>query len=139
MVVTAADYPFLDVFWTMILFCTWVVWIWMMVVLLGDLFRRRDIGGWHKAAWCVFMIVLPFIGVLSYLIAQHDGIVERNNERAEAVQHEFDERVRMAAAQGEGNGNGAAAEIVKAEELLARGTIDRTEFETLKANALAHR
>lgn len=137
--VIAADYPFLDVFWTMILFFAWVVWIWMMVLLLGDLFRRRDIGGWHKAAWCVFMIVLPFLGVLTYLIAQHDGIAQRNAERAQEFQQEFDDRVRAAAAQNGGNGDGAATEIEKAEQLLSRGTITRTEFETLKAKALTHR
>jgi len=133
--VIAADYPFLDVFWTMVIFFAWVVWIWMMVMLLGDLFRRRDIGGWHKAGWCVFMIVLPFLGVLTYLIAQHDGIVERNSERAEAAQAQFDDRVRSVA-HSAGNGAGATGEIEKAEQLLARGTITRTEFETLKAHAL---
>lgn len=70
--VMAADYPFLDALWTMIIFFAWVVYIWMIIAIFGDVFRRRDIGGWHKAAWCVFMIVVPFIGVLTYLIAQHD-------------------------------------------------------------------
>jgi hypothetical protein len=140
MVLIAADYPFLDVFWTMIIFFAWVVWIWMMVLLLSDLFRRRDVGGWTKAAWCVFMIVLPFLGVLTYLIAQHDGIAQRNSERAAEVQQEFDARVRAAVTQGGGHGNGAgaAAEIEKAEQLLARGTISPSEFEALKAHALAH-
>ena len=58
--VIAADYPFLNILWTMIIFFAWVVWIWMMVVILTDVFRRRDIGGWSKAAWVVFMIILPF-------------------------------------------------------------------------------
>jgi hypothetical protein len=131
--VIAADYPFLDVLWTMIIFFAWVVWIWMMVVMLGDLFRRPDIGGWTKAAWCVFMIVLPFIGVLAYLITQHDGIAERGLERARPAQEQFDDHVRAVAA---GNG-GAAAEIEKAKQLLDRGAIDQREFETIKAHALA--
>ena len=75
--VLAADYPFLDVFWTMILFFSWVVWIWMMILILSDIFRRHDISGWAKAAWIVFMIILPFIGVLVYLIAHGKGMAER--------------------------------------------------------------
>src|SRR5438045_3859451 len=73
----APDYPFLNVLWTMIIFFAWVVYIWMIIVILTDVFRRRDIGGWAKAAWCVFMIVLPFIGVLTYLITQHEGMADR--------------------------------------------------------------
>jgi hypothetical protein len=132
--IIAADYPFLDILWTMIIFFAWVVWIWMMVVILSDVFRRRDIGGWAKAAWVIFMIVLPFIGVLTYLIAQHDGIAERNMERAQATERQFDDRVRSVPAS-----EGPASEIEKAAELRDRGTITDAEFEALKANALAAR
>ena len=128
----AADYPFLNILWTMIIFFAWVVWIWMMVIILTDVFRRRDIGGWTKAAWVVFMIVLPFLGVLAYLIAQHDGIAQRNEERAQAAQRQFDDHVRTVAAS-----EGPAAEIEKAAELRERGTINDAEFEALKAKALA--
>jgi hypothetical protein len=131
--VIAADYPFLDILWTMLIFFAGVVWIWMMVVILGDLFRRRDIGGWTKAAWSVFMIVLPFIGVLAYLIAQHDGIAERGLERTRSAQEQFDDHVRAVAA-GDG---GAAVEIEKGKQLLDRGAIDQREFEAIKAHALA--
>jgi hypothetical protein len=72
--VIAADYPFLDIVFTMIIFFAWVVWIWMMFLILSDVFRRRDISGWSKAAWIVFLIILPFIGVLAYLIVQHDAM-----------------------------------------------------------------
>jgi Phospholipase_D-nuclease N-terminal/Short C-terminal domain len=133
--VIAADYPFLDVLWTMIIFFAWVVYIWMFVVIFGDIFRRRDIGGWAKAAWCVFMIVVPFIGVLAYLIAQHDGMAQRNAERAQAAQQQFDEQVRAAAAR---DGGGAASEIEKAQQLLEKGAISQAEFEAIKAKALAH-
>ena len=131
--VIAADYPFLDVLWTMILFFAWVVWIVMMVAILADVFRRRDIGGWAKAGWCVFLIVLPFLGVLVYLVAQHDGIAERNEQRAELAQRQWDERVRRSVS----GADGAAAEIERAEQLLAKGTISHTEFESLKAKAIA--
>ena len=133
--VIAADYPFLDVLWTMIIFFAWVAWIWILIGILSDVFRRRDIGGWTKAAWVVFLIVLPFLGVLVYLIAEHDGMTQRGLDRAETSQRRFDEHVRSVA----GSGDGAAAEIERAEQLLARGTITQTEFDALKSRALAAR
>jgi Short C-terminal domain/Phospholipase_D-nuclease N-terminal len=126
----AADYPFLDVLWTMILFFCWVAWIWIVITVFIDVFRRDDIGGWAKAAWVVFVIVLPFLGVLVYLIAQHDGMRERSVEQAQAKQQAFDQYVREAA-------GGSASEIAKAKELLDSGAITQEEFDKLKAKALA--
>ena len=71
MPLVAADYPFLDVFWTILIFFSWVIWIWIAITIFADIFRRDDIGGWAKAGWIVFVIILPFLGVLVYLIAQH--------------------------------------------------------------------
>jgi len=133
--VLAADYPFLDILWTMIIFFAWVAWIWILIVILGDVFRRRDIGGWAKAAWVIFMIVLPFIGVLTYLIAQHDGMAERQAKQVEQVQQETDTYIRSVA--GTGNG-GSTSEIERAKALLDNGTITQSEFDSLKAKALAH-
>jgi Short C-terminal domain/Phospholipase_D-nuclease N-terminal len=126
----AADYPFLDILWTMILFFAWVAWIWIVITVLIDIFRRDDIGGWGKAGWVVFVIVLPFLGVLIYLIAQHDGMRERSMRRAEAQRTEFDQYVRETA-------GGSAAEIAKAKELLDAGTITQAEFDAIKAKALS--
>jgi hypothetical protein len=128
----AADYPFLDVLWTMIIFFTWVVWIWIMIVILTDVFRRRDISGWAKGAWVVFLIILPFLGALVYLIAQHDGMSQRQADAARGQKAEMDEYVRSVAGSG-----GAAAEIDKAKQLLDSGAINQTEFDALKAKALA--
>src|SRR4051812_27958994 len=130
--VIAADYPFLDILWTMIIFFTWVVWIWIMIVVLTDVFRRRDIGGFAKAAWVIFLIVLPFLGVLVYLIAQHDGMTERNVDAARAQKAQMDDYVKSVA----GNG-GAASEISEAKSLLDSGAITQPEFDALKAKALA--
>jgi hypothetical protein len=130
--VIAADYPFLDILWTMIIFFAWVAYIWMMVAILTDVFRRRDIGGWAKAAWAVFMIVLPFFGVLAYLITQHDGMAERSAEQAKRSQQQMDDYVKSVA-----SGNGAAGEIEKAKKLLDSGAITQAEFDTLKTKALA--
>jgi hypothetical protein len=129
--VLAADYPFMDVFWTMILFFSWVIWIWLMVMLLSDVFRR-DISGWAKAGWCVFLIVLPFIGVLTYMIAHGKGMTERRVRDQQVAQASFDDYVRTVAKDG-----GSTGEIERARQLLESGTIDQGEFERLKAKALA--
>jgi hypothetical protein len=131
--VIAADYPFLNILWTMIIFFCWVVWIWIMIVILTDVFRRRDISGWVKAAWVVFLIVLPFLGALVYLISQHDKMADRRAEDARGQQAQFDQYVKSVA----GNGGGAASEIDKAKQLLDSGAITQSEFEALKAKALA--
>jgi hypothetical protein len=128
----AADYPFLNILWTMLIFFTWVVWIWMMVVILTDVFRRRDISGGGKAVWIIFLIVLPFIGVLTYLIFQHEGMAERQAEAARGQKTQMDEYVRSVAGSG-----GPAAEIDKAKQLLESGAINQTEFDAIKAKALA--
>jgi Phospholipase_D-nuclease N-terminal/Short C-terminal domain len=130
--VFAADYPFLEILWSMLIFFGFVIWIWMMIAILGDVFRRRDIGGWAKAAWCVFLIVLPFLGALVYLIAHHDDMAERSLKGAQVAQAEFDEHVRsVARADG-----GPVAEIDKAKQLLDSGAITQSEFEAIKAKAL---
>lgn len=131
MVLVASSYPFLDIFWTILIFMAWVVWIWIAITVLIDLFRRQDISGWAKAAWVIFVIILPFLGVLIYLIAYHGGMAERSQKQAEASQAQFDDYVRQAAGTG-----GATAEIERAKALLDNGTITQAEFDALKAKAL---
>ena len=130
--VIAADYPFLDVLWTMIIFFCWVAWIWLLILIFSDLFRR-DISGWAKAGWIVFLIVLPFLGVLIYVIANGNEMTERRASDAAAAQARFDDHVRSVA-QG---GGGSAGEIEKAKQLLDSGAITQQEFDALKAKALA--
>ena len=130
--VIAADYPFLNIFWTMIIFFCWVAWIWLLILIFSDVFRR-DISGWAKAAWIVFVLVLPFLGVLVYVIANGKEMTERRVRDATASQARFDEHIRSVA-QSDG---GAAREIEKAKELLDGGAITPQEFETLKSKALA--
>jgi hypothetical protein len=129
-VLVAADYPFLDVLWTMVLFFAWVAWIWIAITVFADVFRRHDINGWGKAAWVVLVIVLPFLGVLIYLISQHEGMAERSVKEAKTQQAAFDQYVREAA-------GGSAAEIAKAKELLDAGTISQAEFDAIKAKAVS--
>ena len=128
----AADYPFLDVLWSMIIFFVWVIWIWMMILILSDVFRRQDLSGWSKAAWTAFLIILPFLGALIYLIANSDGMAERRAKDVQGQQAQMDDYVRSVAGSG-----GPAAEIDKAKQLLYSGAIDQAEYEALKAKALA--
>ena len=130
-ILAASNYPFLNIFWTILIFFAWVIWIWIAITVLIDVFRRRDISGWGKAAWVIFVIVLPFIGVLTYLIFNHDGMADRSGKEAEASQAQFDDYVRNTAGTG-----GPAAEIETAKKLLDSGVITQAEFDAIKAKAL---
>ena len=126
----ATDYPFLDILWTMVLFFAWVAWIWIAITVFVDIFRRDDIGGWHKAIWVVFVILVPFLGVLVYLIVQHDGMRERTVKQAQTQQQALDQYVRDTA-------GGPATEIAKAKELLDSGAITQADYDAIKAKALS--
>jgi hypothetical protein len=128
--VLAADYPFLDVLWTMFIFFLFVIWIWILITVFADVFRRKDIGGGMKAIWIIFVIVLPYLGVLVYLIANHDGMADRNVQQIQKQQEATDAYIKSVA-------GGAAAEIEKAKGLLDSGAITQAEFDAIKQKALA--
>lgn len=128
----AADYPFMDVLWSMLIFMGFIMWIWLAIMVFMDIFRRRDMGGFAKALWIIFVIFLPLLGVLIYLIAYHNSIAERNAKDVAASQAAFEQQVREAAGRA-----GPAGEIESAQKLLAAGAISQEEFDRLKAKALA--
>jgi energy-coupling factor transporter transmembrane protein EcfT len=128
----AADYPFLDILWTLLIFFAWVIWFWILITVFADLFRRRDIGGGAKVLWSIFVIILPFLGVFIYLLTQNNGMMDRRQRETEAAQGQFNDYVRSVASSG-----GAAGEIEKAKQLLDTGAITQAEYESLKAKALA--
>jgi hypothetical protein len=132
MLAVATSYPFLEVLWDILIFFAWVIFIWIAITVLIDVFRRRDISGWGKAAWVVFVVILPWIGVLAYLIVNHSGMAERRVNEARTAQAQFDDYVRQTA-----GGGGPASEIEKAKQLLDSGAITQAEFESIKAKALA--
>jgi general stress protein CsbA len=132
--VIAADYPFLNILWTMIIFFAWVAWIWMLIIILSDIFRRHDLSGWGKAAWTLFVIAVPFVAALIYLIAHGDGMASRRAEDAQVAQAQFEGYVKSVAKNG---GGGAAAEIERAKGLLDSGAITQAEYDAIKAKALA--
>ena len=127
-----ADYPFLDVMWTMLVFFLWIAWFWILFGVWGDIFRRHDLSGLGKTGWFIFTLVLPFLGVFIYVVSQNDGMSQRNLERAQAQRAQMDDYVRSAAGSG-----GAAAEIEKAKQLLDSDAITQPEFDALKQKALA--
>jgi Short C-terminal domain/Phospholipase_D-nuclease N-terminal len=128
----AADYPFLDVLWTMLIFFAWIIWFWLLITVFADLFRRHDIGGGMKTLWIIFVILLPFLGVFVYLISQGRNMAERNVKGMQAQQAQMDARIKSVAGSG-----GAADEIDKAKKLLDSGAITQAEFDAIKAKALA--
>ncbi len=128
----AADYPFLNILWSMLIFVGFIMWIWLAIMIFMDIFRRQDIGGFAKAIWIIFIIFIPLLGVLVYLIAYHNGIAERNIKGAEAAQAAFDQQVKEAAGKG-----GPAGEIETAQKLLDAGTISQSEFDHIKSKALS--
>lgn len=127
----ATDYPFLDILWTMLIIFAWVIWFWLLITIIADIFRRRDLGGVKKTIWIIFLILVPFVGVFAYLIIHHDDMAERNARSAEAQRAEFDTYVKSVA------GGGAATEIERGKQLLDSGAITQTEFEAIKQKALA--
>ena len=129
----ASDYPFLDVLWTMVIFFVWILWIWLLITVFSDIFRRHDISGVKKTVWIIFTILLPFLGVFVYLITQNVGMTERQLQRTRAQKEQFDDYVRETA----GGGGGAAAEIEKAKGLLDSGAITQAEFDAIKQKALS--
>jgi predicted PurR-regulated permease PerM len=128
------DYPFLSILWTMLIIFAWVIWFWLLIKIFADIFRRHDISAVAKVAWIIFVIILPFLGVFIYLIAQGRGMDERDASQAQQEQKQFNEYVQSVAGSSSG---GAAAEIEKAKQLLDTGTITQAEFDAIKQRALA--
>ena len=127
----AADYPFLDVLWTIVIFFVWISWIMLLFHAIGDVFRRRDISGGKKTLWLIFLLFAPFLGVFAYLIANSDDMAQRQAEQLTAAQRETDEYVRSVA-----GSSGAAGEIERAKGLLDSGAINQQEYDAIKAKAL---
>ena len=124
-----ASYTFLSFFWDMLLIFAWLIWFWLLITVFSDLFRRHDESGWTKAAWIIFVILLPYLGVLVYLIVEHKGMEERNAQRVVAAQQQMDQYVQSVA-------RDPAEQIAKAKTLLDDGTINQAEFDQIKQKAL---
>ncbi len=128
----ATSYPLLEVFWTMLIFFAFFIWIWLLFTVFADVFRRKDIGGLGKTGWIVFVIILPYLGVFVYLIAEHNGMAERTIKQQEAAQAGMDKYVKSVAGHSD-----PTEQIAKGQELLSQGTISQAEFDQIKQKALA--
>ena len=127
----AASYPFLDVLWSMVIFFMFFIWIMILFKVFADLFRRRDIGGGMKTVWIIFVILLPFLGVFIYLIAEGHKMADRDMEQMQTVKAQQDEYIKSVA------GSSPADQIAQAKQLLDSGAISQAEFDGLKAKALS--
>jgi ABC-type multidrug transport system fused ATPase/permease subunit len=128
----AYTYPLLSIFWTMLEFFIFFLWIWLLIVIFADIFRSHDMGGLAKALWVLFVIIVPYLGVLIYLIARGGKMHERAAAQAAQQQKAFDSYVKQAA----GSSGGSADELAKLADLKSKGVLTDAEFEAQKAKLL---
>ena len=130
---SAADgYPLLDLFWTFVWFFALMIYFWLIITVFADLFRRRDVSGWAKAGWIVFVLVLPLLGTLCYLISQGRSMADRDTRQARDVKQQTDEYIRTVVSPS----YKGVEEIARGKELLDQGAISPEEFEQLKRRVL---
>ena len=127
----AYSYPLLGIFWTMLWFFAFFIWIWLLIVVFTDIFRSHDMGGFGKAGWIIFIFILPFLGILVYLIARGKKMAEHQAQDAAQAQQDFKAYVQDAA------GGGTADELSKLAGLRDSGVITDAEFQAQKAKLLA--
>ena len=132
---SSSSYPLLDFFWTMLEFFLWVIWIWILIMVFIDIFRSHDLSGWGKAGWFLFVLIIPLIGVLVYLIARGGSMHERAVTRAQAQDAEMQAYIRHATASGNGHAT-TADQLAKLADLRDRGVITAAEFDREKAKIL---
>jgi putative oligomerization/nucleic acid binding protein/phospholipase D-like protein len=130
--VIASSYPLLDLFWTILWIFGFIIWIWLLIMIFGDIFRSHDMGGGAKALWTIFVIVIPLLGILIYLIARGGGMHERAAQQAQQQQQAFEAYVRQSAAT-----SNTADELTKLVDLKNSGALTDAEFEAQKAKLLA--
>jgi hypothetical protein len=134
MLANTYNYPLLSIFWTMLEFFIFFLWIWLLIVVFSDIFRSHDMGGLAKAIWVLFVIILPYLGVLIYLIVRGGSMHERAAAQMEQQQKAFDSYVKQAAGS---SGSSSADELAKLADLKAKGVISDAEFDAQKAKLLA--
>jgi hypothetical protein len=128
----AAEFGTGQVFWSMLWFFLFFIWIWLLIVVFGDIFRSDDLSGWGKALWCIFIIVVPYLGVFAYLIARGHKMQEHSVREAQSQEAQLRQYVQNVA----GSGGGAADEIARLADLRDKGVISEAEFQQAKAKAI---
>ncbi|MGO8882318.1 MAG: SHOCT domain-containing protein [Streptosporangiaceae bacterium] len=130
----SSSYPLLDLFWTLLEFFLWVIWIWILIMVFIDIFRSHDLSGWAKALWFLFVLFIPLIGVLVYLIARGGSMHERSMQRAQQEDTAARQYIQQAASQTPAS---TADQLAKLADLRDRGVISPEEFDREKAKVLA--
>jgi hypothetical protein len=130
----ASSYPVLDIFLTTLYFFLFFIWIWLLIMVFADVFRSHDMGGWAKALWVIFIIIMPYLGVLVYLIVRGGKMHERAAQQAALQQKAFDQYVRQTA---HSSSEGSADQLSKLADLKSQGVLTDAEFEAQKAKILA--
>jgi len=125
-------YPLADLFGTMLGLFLFIIWFWLLIIIFTDIFRSRDMGGGAKAVWVIFVIILPFLGILVYLIARGGKMHERAAEAAQQQQEAMDQYIKQAAGT-----SGAADQLTKLSDLKDKGVITQAEFDSQKAKLLS--
>jgi hypothetical protein len=141
MLLADSSYPFLNAMWTMFVFFGWILFIWLLITVYMDLFRRSDINGWVKTLWVIFTLVLPLIGTFVYLIVEGRAMRDRRDADITAAQADYDAHIRSVAGGGGGGGGGGANtadQIAQAKHLLDTGAITQDEFTRLKQKMLVN-
>jgi hypothetical protein len=123
-----------QVFWSMLWFFLFFIWIWLLIIVFSDIFRSHDLGGWAKALWTIFIIVLPYLGVFIYLIARGHKMQEHAAQAAAQQQEQFKSYVQGVAGS---SGGGTADEIARLADLRDKGALSEAEFQQAKAKALS--
>ncbi|MFF0428203.1 SHOCT domain-containing protein [Streptomyces sp. NPDC004520] len=131
------DYPLLDLFLTMLWFFLWIMWLFLLFKVITDIFRDHSLSGWGKAGWLVFCILLPYLGVLVYVIARGKSMGRRDIEQAKESEAAFQEYIRKAAGTQGGGGASATDELARLADLKNKGAITAEEFEKAKAKVLS--
>jgi ABC-type multidrug transport system fused ATPase/permease subunit len=131
--VLASEFGTGQVFLSMLYFFLFFIWIWLLIIVFADIFRSHDLGGFAKALWVIFVIIVPYLGVFIYLIARGHKMSEHAAEAAQAQNAAFEQAVQQAA----GIGDSAADQLARLADLKANGTIDQAEFDRLKAQIVS--
>ncbi|MER5965324.1 SHOCT domain-containing protein [Streptomyces sp. NPDC002057] len=131
------DYPLLNVFWTMLWFFLWIMWLFLLFKVITDIFRDHDMNGWAKAGWLIFCILLPYLGVLVYVIARGKGMSARDVKQAKASEAAFQDYIRKTAGTQGAGGGSSTDELARLVELKEKGAITPEEYEKAKAKVLA--
>ncbi|MEU7038928.1 SHOCT domain-containing protein [Streptomyces sp. NPDC046237] len=131
------DYPLLNVFWTMLWFFLWIMWLFLLFKVITDIFRDHELNGWAKAGWLIFCILLPYVGVLVYVIARGKGMSRRDVKQAKEHEAAFQQYIRQAAGTGDATKGSSVDELARLADLKDKGAITNEEFERAKAKVLS--